>query len=123
MDTYFISGSRTLDSRLWTLDACLWTCVQPVSGLWSCGLGTLDSGFWDILPISSDGRLHADFCSSVALVELWCTAKHTAKFHVCHYSCPDTSRRGGGGWICRFHLREFLSYLQNGGQIRGFTIG
>ena len=43
MDTDFISGSRTLDSRLWTLDACLWT-------LDLCSLlvdyGHVDSGLW-----------------------------------------------------------------------------
>ena len=46
MDTDFISGSLTLNSRVWTLDDCLWT-------LELCSLfvdyGHVDSGFWTLV--------------------------------------------------------------------------
>ena len=64
MDTYFISGSQTLDSRLWTLDAHLRTLDlfsllvdygHVDSGLWTrdSGLVVLDtiSGIFNISPV------------------------------------------------------------------------
>ena len=86
IDTDFISGSRTLDCRLWTLDVCLWTldlCSLLVdyghvySGLWTrdSGLGVLDTSLSGI------------FNPSIVMV--------------------DTSRRDGGGGSVDFISEDF----------------
>ena len=133
MDTYFISGSQTLDSRLWTLDAHLRT-LDLFSLL--VDYGHVDSGLWTrnsglvVLNTSLSGIFNT---SPVMVGSMLISAPG---LHLYSYGVLQSILKSsmfaitavlilpgeGGWWICRFHLREFLSY-QNGGQIRGFIIG
>jgi len=118
MDTVFISGTRTLDARFWTLDLCslLVDYGHVVSGLWIWDSGpvVLDTSLSEIVnqsPVIVGSILNSP--PGLSCIVMYNCALQTILQSSTFTITDNTSRRGGEGVSVDYNLEGLQVVLRN----------